>query len=321
MSIKELIENSQLNIRREKILYNEPMKKYTTFKVGGPAECLIKIDNEEDLKEILKFAKEKNIEITIIGNGSNLLVLDGGIKGITLLIRIEGIKILEESKVRSNKELEEYKEDKFIIEVKSGTKISILGQKLANLEIEGFEELSGIPGTIGGAVIMNAGAHGKEMKDIVKSVKCIDYTGKVIRFTNEEMQFSYRTSKLKNNKFIIIAVTLELNKGKKEEIQEKMKKFRDYRKEHQPIEYPSAGSTFKRGEDFITAKLIDEAGLKGFSIGNAEVSTKHAGFVINKGNATAKDILELIEYIKKVVYEKFGKELNLEIQVIGENKI
>lgn len=321
MSIKELIENSQLNINREKILYNEPMKKYTTFKVGGPAECLIKIDNEEDLKEILKFAKEKNIEITIIGNGSNLLVLDGGIKGITLLIRIEGIKILEESKVRSNKELEEYKENKFIIEVKSGTKISILGQKLANLEIEGFEELSGIPGTIGGAVIMNAGAHGKEMKDIVKSVKCIDYTGKVINFTNEEMQFSYRTSKLKNNKFIIIAVTLELNKGKKEEIQEKMKKFRDYRKEHQPIEYPSAGSTFKRGEDFITAKLIDEAGLKGFSIGNAEVSTKHAGFVINKGNATAQDILELIEYIKKVVYEKFGKELNLEIQVIGENKI
>ncbi len=321
MSIKELIENSQLNINREKILYNEPMKKYTTFKVGGPAECLIKIDNEEDLKEILKFAKEKNIEITIIGNGSNLLVLDGGIKGIILLIRIEGIKILEESKVRSNKELEEYKENKFIIEVKSGTKISILGQKLANLEIEGFEELSGIPGTIGGAVIMNAGAHGKEMKDIVKSVKCIDYTGKVIKFTNEEMQFSYRTSKLKNNKFIIIAVTLELNKGKKEEIQEKMKKFRDYRKEHQPIEYPSAGSTFKRGEDFITAKLIDEAGLKGFSIGNAEVSTKHAGFVINKGNATAQDILELIEYIKKVVYEKFGKELNLEIQVIGENKI
>ena len=321
MSIKELIENSQLNINREKILYNEPMKKYTTFKVGGPAECLIKIDNEEDLKEILKFTKEKNIEITIIGNGSNVLVLDGGIKGITLLIRIEGIKILEESKVRSNKELEEYKEDKFIIEVKSGTKISILGQKLANLEIEGFEELSGIPGTIGGAVIMNARAHGKEMKDIVKSVKCIDYTGKVIRFTNEEMQFSYRTSKLKNNKFIIIAVTLELNKGKKEEIQEKMKKFRDYRKEHQPIEYPSAGSTFKRGEDFITAKLIDEAGLKGFSIGNAEVSTKHAGFVINKGNATAQNILELVEYIKKVVYEKFGKELNLEIQVIGENKI
>ena len=321
MSIKELIENSQLNINREKILYNEPMKKYTTFKVGGPAECLIKIDNEEDLKEILKFTKEKNIEITIIGNGSNVLVLDGGIKGITLLIRIEGIKILEESKEKGNKELEKYKEDKFIIEVKSGTKISILGQKLANLEIEGFEELSGIPGTIGGAVIMNAGAHGKEMKDIVKSVKCIDYTGKVIRFTNEEMQFSYRTSKLKNNKFIIIAVTLELNKGKKEEIQEKMKKFRDYRKEHQPIEYPSAGSTFKRGEDFITAKLIDEAGLKGFSIGNAEVSTKHAGFVINKGNATAQNILELVEYIKKVVYEKFGKELNLEIQVIGENKI
>ena len=305
MELKELIENSNLSIDKEKILYNEPMKKYTTFKVGGPAECLIKIDNEADLKEILNFANENNIETHVVGNGSNLLVLDGGIKGIIILMRIEDIKISEE---------------KYIIEVKSGTKIAKLGQILANQQIAGFEELSGIPGTIGGAVIMNAGAHGKEMKDIVKSVRCLDYSGKVKEFTNKEMNFEYRNSILKNNKYIVTSVILELYKGNKQEIQQKMKIYKDYRKEHQPIEYPSAGSTFKRGEDYITAKLIDESGLKGYKVGDAEVSTKHAGFIINKGNATANDILNLIEYVKKVIYEKFGKKLDLEIQIIGEKK-
>lgn len=305
MELKELIENSNLSIDKEKILYNEPMKKYTTFKVGGPAECLIKIDNETDLKEILNFANENNIEIHVVGNGSNLLVLDGGIKGIIILMRIEDIKISEE---------------KYIIEVKSGTKIAKLGQILANQQIAGFEELSGIPGTIGGAVIMNAGAHGKEMKDIVKSVRCFDYSGKVKEFTNKEMNFEYRNSILKNNKYIVTSVILELYKGNKQEIQQKMKIYKDYRKEHQPTEYPSAGSTFKRGEDYITAKLIDESGLKGYKVGDAEVSTRHAGFIINKGNATANDILNLIEYVKKVIYEKFGKKLDLEIQIIGEKK-
>ena len=305
MELKELIENSNLSIDKEKILYNEPMKKYTTFKVGGPAECLIKIDNETDLKEILNFANENNIETHVVGNGSNLLVLDGGIKGIIILMRIEDIKISEE---------------KYIIEVKSGTKIAKLGQILANQQIAGFEELSGIPGTIGGAVIMNAGAHGKEMKDIVKSVRCLDYSGKVKEFTNKEMNFEYRNSILKNNKYIVISVILELYKGNKQEIQQKMKIYKDYRKEHQPTEYPSAGSTFKRGEDYITAKLIDESGLKGYKVGDAEVSTRHAGFIINKGNATANDILNLIEYVKKVIYEKFGKKLDLEIQIIGEKK-
>ena len=186
MNIKGLIENSSLNIDKKKILYNEPMKKYTTFKVGGPAECLIKIDNETDLKEILNFANENNIEIHVVGDGSNLLVLDGGIKGIVLLMRIENIKIIGEKNSEKTKEIEDIirrtdqkekvlRANKYIIEVKSGTKIPKLGQILMNKEISGFEELSGIPGTIGGAVIMNAGAHGKEMKDIVKSVKCLDY--------------------------------------------------------------------------------------------------------------------------------------------------
>ena len=165
---------------------------------------------------------------------------------------------------------------------------------------------------------MNAGAHGKEMKDIVKNIKCVDYNGNEKVFTNEEINFQYRTSMFKNKKYIITEALLILKRGKSEEIQEKMKQYAIYRKEKQPIDIPSAGSTFKRGKDFITAKLIDEAGLKGFSIGDAEVSTKHCGFVVNKGNATAKDVLNLIEHIKKEIYKKFDKKIELEIEIIGE---
>lgn len=181
-----------------------------------------------------------------------------------------------------------------------------------------MEELSGIPGTIGGAVRMNAGAHGKEMKDIVKKVKCIDYQGNEKEFTKEELAFDYRTSLFKKESYIITEVTIELQRGKKDEIKAKMEEYATYRKEKQPIEYPSAGSTFKRGDDFITAKLIDEAGLKGYSIGDAEVSTKHAGFVINKGKATAKDVLKLVEHIQNTIYEKFQKKIELEIEIVGE---
>ena len=181
----------------------------------------------------------------------------------------------------------------------------------------GFEELSGIPGTLGGAVRMNAGAHGKEMKDIIKGVKCIDYNGKEKILTTEEMQFDYRKSMLVNNKYIVTKVKIELQKGKEEEIKEKMDNYAKYRREKQPIEYPNAGSTFKRGKDFITAKLIDEAGLKGYSIGGAEVSTKHSGFIVNKGNATAKDVLQLTKYIEEEVYKKFNKKIELEIELIG----
>lgn len=166
---------------------------------------------------------------------------------------------------------------------------------------------------------MNAGAHGKEMKDIVKTVKCIDYQGNEKQFTKEELAFDYRTSIFKKEKYIITEVNLELKKGKKDEIKAKMEEYVAYRKEKQPIEYPSAGSTFKRGNGFITAKLIDEADLKGYTVGDAEISTKHAGFVINKGNATAKDVLELVEHIQNIIYQKFQKKIELEIEVIGEN--
>ncbi len=305
MELKEKIEKANLEIEKNKILYNEEMKKYTTFKIGGKAECLIKIDNIKDLKSILKFVNENDIPLTVLGNGSNVLVSDKGIKGITIIIKIEKIDIKE-------------KNEKVEITVGAGEKIGKLGMLFLKNEITGFEELSGIPGTIGGATRMNAGAHGREIKDIVKTVKCVDYKGNEKEFTNEQMEFGYRTSILKKEKYIVTEVEMELEKGNKEEIQRKMNEYAKYRKEKQPIEYPSAGSTFKRGKDFITAKLIDDAGLKGYSIGGAQISTKHGGFIINKGNATAKDVIELVQYTKDQIYNEFGKKIELEIELIGE---
>ena len=324
MSIKEMIEKSNLKIDKEKILYNEPMKKYTTFKVGGPAECLIKISSKKDLKEILKFANENNIQITVLGNGSNVLVQDKGIKGITLIIKIEKIEIenqaenLNNNKSKNKEENSENNNTKVKIKLGAGEKIAKVGIKFSKEGLTGFEEISGIPGTIGGAVRMNAGAHGREMKDVIKTVKCLDYHGNEKTFTNEEMNFGYRTSILKTEKYIVTEVEIELDKGNSEEIKEKMDMYKEKRKNSQPLEYPSAGSTFKRGEDFITAKLIDEAGLKGTKVGDAEVSRKHGGFIINKGNATASDILELVQLIKNKIYEKYQKKIELEVEVLGE---
>lgn len=306
MDIKELIEQSRLKIAKDKILFNEPMAKYTTFKVGGPAECLIKIGTEEELKEILKFANENNIKITVLGNGSNVLVLDEGIKGITLIMKIEKIEIEKEALKENVK-----------IKLGAGEKIAKVGRIFARENLTGFEEITGIPGTIGGAVRMNAGANGREMKDIVKTVKCMDYQGNEIVLENKDMEFNYRTSIIKNKKYIVTEVEIELEKGNLEEIKSKIDLYEEKRKSSQPLEYPSAGSTFKRGKDFITAELIDEAGLKGTYIGDAEVSTKHGGFIINKGNATAKDILELVEIVKNEIYIKYQKKIELEVEIIS----
>lgn len=305
MDIQGLIETSNINIDKEKIKYQEPMKKHTSFKIGGPAECFVKIDKLQELKEILKFVQQYKIPYTVLGNGSNVLVRDKGIKGITLNIKLEEYQIEE-------------KQNKYVITMGAGVKIAQIGRLFLKNELTGFEELSGIPGTIGGAVRMNAGAHGKEMKDIVQTVKVMNSQGEEIEFQNQELGFEYRRSIFKDTKDIITEVTIVLQKGKQEEIKAKMDEYATFRKEKQPIEFPSAGSTFKRGNDFITAKLIDEAGLKGYTIGDAMVSTKHSGFVINKGNATAQDVLELVTYIKEKVYEKFHKVIELEIEVLGE---
>ena len=297
MDIKKILENS--NLPQENIKYNEPMKKHTSFKIGGPAECFIKAQKIEEIQEILKLVKENNIPLKIIGNGSNLLVKDEGIKGIVLKIDIKKIEIQGNN-----------------VTVGSGVKLGELAPKLLREELAGFEFASGIPGTIGGAIRMNAGAHGSEMKDIVKTVTYMDRDGKMHKIKNEEAKFEYRNSRFSKEDNVILETELELEKGNKEEIQAKMTEYANFRKEKQPIEYPSAGSTFKRGADFITAKLIDECGLKGFQIGGAQISEKHAGFIINKENATAEDVIKLIEYTKEQVYNKFGKKIELEVEII-----
>ena len=306
MDNKEILNNLEKIISKEKIKQNEPMKEHTSLKIGGPAEFFVKVNSVEELKKILQFSKINKIPLTVVGNGSNLLVLDKGIKGIVIKTELKQIKI------------KNINEEKVELIVDDGIQLGLLAQKLLKEEITGFEELSGIPGTIGGAVVMNAGAHGKEMKDVVTEVTAIDYDGNMSIFTNEQSKFRYRHSKFSDGEYIILQVKLLLEKGKKEEIKSKMEEYAQYRKEKQPIEYPSAGSTFKRGTDFITAKLIDEAGLKGYSIGGAKISEKHAGFVINTGNATAQDVLDLVKYVTGKVYEKFGKKIELEVKILGE---
>lgn len=289
----------------QKILYNEPMKKHTSFKIGGNADLFISVKNEKELKQALNYAKQKQLPITIIGNGSNILVSDKGIRGLVIKIDIQYINI--------NK-----KEDYVEIQVGSGNKMMGLAIQLKNQEISGLEQLSGIPGTIGGAIYMNAGAYGKEMKDIVISTKCMDMAGNTFELSNKEHQFEYRSSIFNKKEYIILETKLKLQNGTKKEIEEKMNEFLDQRKEKQPLEYPSAGSTFKRQEGIITAKLIDECGLKGYKIGGAMVSEKHAGFIVNTGDATAKDVINLIKYVKDKVYENYKVKIEEEIKIVGE---
>ena len=304
MGSAEIAKSLENIISKDLIKTNEQMKNHTSFKIGGPAEIYIKITSIEELQKVLEFAKRENIKITILGNGSNVLVSDKGIKGIVIKTNLKDINI--ENKDSKNVE----------VTVSDAVPIGFLAQRFLKEEITGFEELSGIPGTIGGAILMNAGAHGKEIKDIVTEVTAMDYNGKIFNFTNEEAEFTYRHSKFSNGEYIILQAKMLLQKGSKEEIKAKMDEYAQYRKEKQPIEYPSAGSTFKRGTDFITAKLIDEAGLKGYSIGGAKVSEKHAGFIINTGDATAKDVLDLARYVTDKVFEKFGKKIEFEIKIL-----
>ena len=304
MSIHNKLE--ELGIKKENILENVSMSKYTSFRIGGNAECLIKIKSAEELKEVLKYLNKNKLEFFVLGNGSNLLVKDGGIKEVVLKIEID------------NMTMNKVEENKVVVKVGAGTKMSNLGYFLRDNGITGFEELTGIPGTIGGAVRMNAGAHKKEMKDIIKNVTAIEKTGEEVIFEVNELELGYRTSRFKNKEYVILSCELELEIGNKEEIADKIQGYVNWRKENQPIEKRSAGSTFKRGTDFITAKLIDECGLKGKTIGGAMVSTKHAGFIINENKATAEDVIELCNLVKEEVKGKFNKNLELEIEIIGE---
>ena len=294
-------------INRKNILKNEPMSKHTSFKIGGIADYFIKVTTVQELKDVLELANNLNIPITIIGNGTNLLVRDGGIRGFVIKLELNEFKIK-----RSTNEI--------LITVESGMSLGALSGIALKEEIAGLEFLSGIPGTVGGAIRMNAGAYGKEMQDIVVKTRVMTYDGKIKTLDLKEHDFKYRDSILSKMQAIVIDTCLRAKKGEKSEIENLMKEYSSSRKEKQPLEYPNAGSTFKRKEGVVTAKLIDECGLKGYSIGDAEVSTKHAGFIVNKGNATANDVLSLVEYIKKEIKAKFGIVVELEILVLGDEK-
>ncbi len=299
--IYELLTNE---IKQGIVKIDEPMRKHTNFKIGGNADVFVIAKNIEEIKCVIKFSKENNILLTILGNGSNVLVSDKGIRGIVLQVRTKEIKI--------------EKQKNALVEVEAGVMLGALAQVLLKQSISGFEFAAGIPGSIGGAIRMNAGAYGGEMKDIVKDVTVLNEKGEINVLTNEECEFSYRHSRFTDSKEIVIKVTLELPLGNEAEIKAKMDEYDQSRREKQPLNLPSAGSTFKRGSDFITAKLIDECGLKGYTSGDAQVSTLHAGFVVNLGNATAQDVLNVVNHVKQVVLEKTGKQIELEVELLGE---
>ena len=299
--IYELLTNE---IKQGIVKIDEPMRKHTNFKIGGNADVFVIAKNIEEIKCVIKFSKENNILLTILGNGSNVLVSDKGIRGIVLQVGTKEIKI--------------EKQKNALVEVEAGVMLGALAQVLLKQSISGFEFAAGIPGSIGGAIRMNAGAYGGEMKDIVKDVTVLNTKGEISVLTNEECEFSYRHSRFTDSKEIVIKVTLELPLGNEAEIKAKMDEYDQSRREKQPLNLPSAGSTFKRGSDFITAKLIDECGLKGYTSGDAQVSTLHAGFVVNLGNATAQDVLNVVSHVKQVVLEKTGKQIELEVELLGE---
>lgn len=281
----------------ENIFVNEPMKKHTTFKTGGNADFLVTPSSKEEIQKLFALDVPK----IVIGNGSNLLVRDGGIRGLVI-------------KLSKN---DNYKVCDNVIEADAGIYIAKLSQIALKHNLKGLEFACGIPGTLGGAVYMNASAYGGEMANVVFETDFLKDNGEIIKVTDHK--FSYRKSVFQNMNGIILSSKLKLEIGNQEEIKSKMEEYKNSRNTKQPVNFPSAGSTFKRPDGYFAGKLIEDAGLKGYRIGGAEVSTLHAGFVINANNATSKDILNLISYIQDVVNKKFGVELETEVKIIGED--
>lgn len=300
IDISKIITELRARIPSIDAVQDEPMRNHTSFKIGGPADIFVSPRTEDEVIEALSFLKENDIPFTVIGNGSNLLVSDKGIRGcvISLGKNFTSLSCIDDTIYSS-----------------SGTLLSRIANLAYENSLTGFEFASGIPGSLGGAIVMNAGAYGGEMKDVVVTTKYIDTDGSIKKCTRTEHEFLYRKSRFGNGE-IILSSSLKLKKGSKEEIKETMNDLAGRRKDKQPLEYPSAGSTFKRPEGYFAAKLIDDAGLRGFGIGGAMVSDKHCGFVINKGDATFDDVVRLISHIQSVVFEKFGVSLEPEVKII-----
>lgn len=288
---------------KERVLLEEPMNRHTTFRIGGPAEVFLMPESYEQLREALLLCKKENLPFFILGNGSNLLVSDRGYRGVIIQMdRNMGAVCLEGNEIRTC----------------AGALLSSIAAAARKASLTGFEFAGGIPGTLGGAVMMNAGAYGGEIKDVLKQVTIMTREGEIRTLPVEELEMGYRTSIIKKAGYIVLEAVISLEKGREEEIMAKTRELAEKRSEKQPLEYPSAGSTFKRPEGYFAGKLIMDSGLKGYRVGGAQVSEKHCGFVINTGGATAEDVKQLMDHVTRTVKEKFGVTLEPEVRFLGE---
>ncbi len=287
----------------DRVFTEEAMSQHTTFKIGGPADYFLMPDKGEDVGRVIKICKEKEIPYFILGNGSNLLVGDGGYRGAVIQIyRNMSSVTVEENEITAQ----------------AGALLSAVAAAAKNASLTGFEFAGGIPGTIGGAVVMNAGAYGGEMKDVLTEVTVMNAEGDIFTLPTEELELGYRTSIIKTAGYIVLEAKIRLKEGDPEVIRETMKDLTIRRTTKQPLEYPSAGSTFKRPEGYFAGKLIMDSGLAGYQVGGAQVSEKHCGFVINAGDATARDVRTLMDNVRDIVYKKYGVTLEPEVKFLGE---
>ena len=290
-------------IAKDSILIDEPMSRHTTFRVGGPADFFVTPKAKEEVRDVVRICKEAGMPYYIIGNGSNLLVSDAGYRGVIVQIY---------------KEMNEVKVEGDLVKAQAGALLSGIAAKALGAELSGFEFASGIPGTIGGACVMNAGAYGGEMKDVLESLSVLTGEGKIIELGRNELELGYRTSVIAKKGYIVLGAVLKLERGDGEKIKTYMDELKEKRVTKQPLEYPSAGSTFKRPEGYFAGKLIEDAGLRGFQVGGAQVSEKHCGFVINRDHATAADIMELMRQVQIRVKENSGVDLEPEVKRLGD---
>ena len=287
----------------DRVLEAEPMGKHTTFRIGGPADLFVAPENTDEIKKLIAICKEEEVPYFILGNGSNLLVSDKGYRGVIIqLYRSFGQITLKENEIHAQ----------------AGALLSGIAAMAREASLTGFEFAGGIPGTLGGAVVMNAGAYGGEMKDVLKEVTVLTPEGEIVTLQADELQMGYRTSVVKEAGYIVLEAVISLKEGNPEEIKNRMQELAAMRSSKQPLSYPSAGSTFKRPEGYFAGKLIMDSGLRGYQVGGAQVSEKHCGFVINAGNATAKDVTTLMADVQRIVMEKFGVKLEPEVKLLGE---
>ena len=300
---QKIIERFSNLLGNEKVRINEPMNRHTTFRIGGPADYFLLPSSSEEVKGILEICKEESLQYFILGNGSTLLVSDEGYRGVIIqLYRNYGGLTVEGTEIRAG----------------AGVLLSQIAATARNESLTGFEFAGGIPGTLGGAVVMNAGAYGGELKDVLKEAVVMDREGNIFTVPVEKLAMGYRTSLVKTAGYLVLEAVISLKKGSQEEIRDTMKDLADRRISKQPLEYPSAGSTFKRPEGYFAGKLIMDAGLRGYQVGGAQVSEKHCGFVINKGNATAADVCRLMADVQAKVQEQFGVTLEPEVKFLGD---